>query len=42
VKVRDCLSRRLPIDKADELIALARQVETLDSAGVTRLLQLAA
>jgi aconitate decarboxylase len=41
-KVRDCLSRRLPDDKADELIALARQVETLDSAGITRLLQLAA
>jgi aconitate decarboxylase len=42
VKVRDCLSRRLPRDTADELIALARQVDTLDAAGVTRLLQLAA
>ena len=42
VKVRDCLSRRLPDEKADALIALARQVETLDAAGVRRLLQLAA
>jgi hypothetical protein len=32
----------LPRDKADALIALARQVDTLDAAGVTRLLQLAA
>jgi 2-methylcitrate dehydratase PrpD len=42
VKVRDCLSRKLPNDKADALIALARQVETLDAAGVRRLVQLAA
>ena len=42
VKVRDCLSRKLPQDKANTLIALARQVETLDAEGVRRLVKLAA
>jgi hypothetical protein len=32
----------MPEDKVDELIALARQVETLNAAGATRLLQFAA
>jgi aconitate decarboxylase len=42
VKVRDCLSRRLPEEKAEALIDLARRVETLEPAGVRQLLQLAA
>ncbi len=42
VKVRDCLSRKLPHDKAEALIALTRQVETLDPAAVRRLLMLVA
>ena len=42
VKVRDCLSRRLPEDRADALIALARRAEHLNHAEVVDLLQLAA
>ncbi len=41
VKVRDCLSRRLPTDRAEALIALARRVETLDPAGVREMIALA-
>lgn len=42
VKVRDCLSRRLPDAHAEKLIALAGDIETLDAAGVRQLLSLAA
>jgi aconitate decarboxylase len=42
VKVRDCLSRRLPPAKADALIALATKLETLDAAGVREMIGLAA
>ncbi len=42
VKVRDCLSRRLPPDKAEALIALASRVETLDAAGVRQMVGLVA
>ncbi len=41
VKVRDCLARRLPQAKAEELIALARRTEQLDAAGVRQLLAIA-
>jgi aconitate decarboxylase len=41
VKVRDCLSRRLPKARTEALIALARQVETLGPTGVRELLRLA-
>ena len=41
VKVRDCLSKRLPTDKMERLIALARTVDTLDAGGVTEMLELA-
>jgi 2-methylcitrate dehydratase PrpD len=40
VKVRDCLGRRLPAAKAEQLIALAREVDALDSDGVVELLRL--
>ena len=39
-KVRDCLTRRMPAAKAEEVIALASRVETLDPAGVRDLLGL--
>jgi 2-methylcitrate dehydratase PrpD len=39
VKVRDCLGRRLPAAKAEQLIALAREVDALDSDGVVELLR---
>ncbi len=39
-KVRDCLTRRMPADKAEEVIALASLVETLDPAGVRALVGL--
>ena len=39
-KVRDCLTRRMPAAKAEEVIALASRVETLDPAGVRALLAL--
>jgi aconitate decarboxylase len=42
VKVRDCLSRRLPDDRANALIALARRTEHLNHAEVVELLQIAA
>ena len=42
VKVRDCLSRRLSVEKAETLIALARRVDTLDAAGVREMVGLAA
>ena len=42
VKVRDCLSRRLPTEKAEALIALALRVDTLDNAGVREMIALAA
>jgi aconitate decarboxylase len=41
VKVRDCLGRVMPEAKGEELIALARGIETLDSDGVRELLRLA-
>ena len=34
VKIRDCLSRRLPPDRADRLIGLARRAENLTAAEV--------
>ena len=39
-KVRDCLTRRMPAAKAEDVIALASRVETLDPAGVRALLAL--
>lgn len=39
VKVWDCLSRRLPTDRADRLIGLARRAETLTSAELRALLR---
>ena len=41
VKIRDCLSRRLPEARAEALIDLARRVETLGPAGVRELVRLA-
>ncbi len=41
VKVRDCLSRRLPHDAAEKLIALALRVDELDPAGVREMVSLA-
>jgi hypothetical protein len=41
VKVRDCLGRRLAEAKAEQLIALAPEVDALDSDGVVELLRLA-
>jgi aconitate decarboxylase len=41
VKVRDCLTRRLPAGRAEALIAAARRVETLDAIGVRELVGLA-
>jgi aconitate decarboxylase len=42
VKVRDCLSRKLPEARAESLIDLARRVETLSPGGVREMLRLAA
>jgi aconitate decarboxylase len=42
VKIRDCLSRRLPEARAQALIGLARRVETLGPAGVREMVRLAA
>ncbi len=39
-KVRDCLTRRMPAEKAEDVIGLASRVETLDAAGVRALLGL--
>jgi aconitate decarboxylase len=41
VKVRDCLGRVLPEAQAEQLIALAREVDALDSDGVREMLRLA-
>ena len=41
VKVRDCLSRRLPHDAAEKLIDLALKVDTLDAVGVRAMVALA-
>ena len=41
VKVRDCLSRRLANDKAEQLIALALRVDELDAAEVRTMVSLA-
>ena len=41
VKVRDCLSRRLPLDAAEKLIDLALKVDTLDAVGVRAMVALA-
>ncbi len=40
-KVRDCLARRLPEDKAEALIGLARRVEALDATEVGEMIALA-
>ncbi len=42
VKVRDCLSRKLPTDRAEALIALASGVETLDAGGVRAMIGMVA
>ncbi len=42
VKVRDCLSRKLPVDRAEALIALASRVETLDAGGVRAMIGMVA
>ena len=41
VKVRTCLATYLSPDKIEEVIGLAARLETLDGAGVRRLLHLA-
>jgi len=41
VKVRDCLSKRLPPERMERCIALARSIDTLDAAGVAELLAIA-
>jgi 2-methylcitrate dehydratase PrpD len=41
VKVRDCLATRLGPDAVEAVIGLARQIDTLDAAGVRQLMQLA-
>ena len=41
VKVRDCLSRRLPDDKVEKLIALALRVDELDATGIREMVSLA-
>jgi hypothetical protein len=41
VKVRDCLGRVLPEAKAEQLIALAREVDALDTDGVRELPRMA-
>ena len=41
VKVRDCLSKRLPSDRMERCIALARSIDTLDPSGVSELLTIA-
>ena len=42
VKVRDCLSRKLPAGRAEALIAMARGVETLDAGGVRAMIGMVA
>ena len=42
VKVRDCLSRKLPTDRAEALIEMARGVETLDAGGVRAMIGMVA
>ena len=42
VKVRDCLSRKLPADRAEALIARAREVEGLDAGGVRAMIGMVA
>jgi 2-methylcitrate dehydratase PrpD len=39
VKIRDCLSRKLPPDRAERLIALARRADTLTAVEVRALLK---
>ena len=39
VKIRDCLSRRLPSDRAERLIGLARRAESLSATEVRALLK---
>ena len=41
MKVRDCLSKRLPPDRMERCIALARTIDTLDAQGVSELLAIA-
>jgi aconitate decarboxylase len=41
VKVRDCLAKRLPQDKAEALIALARGAEQLNAAEVGQMITIA-
>ena len=41
VKVHDCLSRRLPDDKVEKLIALALRVDELDATGIREMVSLA-
>jgi hypothetical protein len=41
MKVRDCLSKRLPSDRMQRCIALARQIETLGPDGVSELMSIA-
>jgi len=41
VKVRDCLSKRLPTERMERCIALARSIDTLDATGVSELLTIA-
>ena len=41
VKVRDCLSKRLPEAKMERCITLARAIDTLDAGQVTELLEIA-
>lgn len=41
VKVRDCLSTRMPPAKAEEIISLAREVDRLGAKDVARLMELA-
>jgi aconitate decarboxylase len=41
VKVRDCLATRLGPDAVEAVIGLARQIDTLDAAGIRQLMQLA-
>lgn len=40
VKVRDCLARKLPADRVEALIGMARGVETLDAGGVRAMIGL--
>ena len=40
MKVRDCLARKLPADRVEALIGMARGVETLDAGGVRAMIGL--